>query len=766
MKRFMALFVALSLALVSSTALAQFPKLTAASPLGIAPGQTVDLTLSGTALAKPTGVWSNLSAKFELPTDDKKNGTAADKVVYRITVPADAPQGTYALRIATPGGISNLRLFTVDELPTLRQAANTTLATAQELQLPVAVEGSVNAESFHYFKFRGEAGQRLSLDVQARRLGSALDSVVRLLDATGRELAFSDDENATEADSRFAIRLPAAGEYFIELRDIRYQGSANHVFRMRVGDFPLVTTTYPLGVQRGTTARLSVTGPDSGEVPMLEVAAPADTSDSASFVAKHLNGKHGTGGRVVVSGGIEQVEFEPNDTVETATLVSLSGAINGRFEAPKDRDQYRFAVKKGERYRFVGRTRTLGAPTDLLLRLLDPAGKQLAESDDTGLDEGSIELNAPADGVYQLVVEELLGRGGSEQVYRVEIEPYRPSFSLSVDADVKAKIEADPFNAPRGGTFVAKVSAVRRDYTGPITLSVEGLGEGVKFRTNIIAEGKNDTTMQVTLPPSLESGKYYPLRIVGRAKIGDADVAVTASGMNAVRGQLGGLIYPPAWLDSQMMLGIGGEFADFLKLSTEPKTASIAQLLGTTNLKLKVEKLSKFDDKIDVAVEGLPSGFTSKVAAIEKGKTEAVIELTGPANVSPGKHTLHIAATGTLQNQTKTVRLDVPLEIVEPLAVEATIVDGATAERGKLKVKVIRAPGVTGEVALAVRGAHRGLKADTVKLAADKNEAELNYSADKASVPGELIVSGTVSVNKQNVRIDSRPVKVQVAKRN
>ncbi len=766
MKRFMAGFVAVSLAVVSNSAQAQFPKLTAASPLGVAPGQTVDLTLTGTALAKPTGVWSNLSAKFELPTDDKKNGTAADKVVYRVTVPADAPQGTYALRIATPGGISNLRLFTVDELPTLKQVANTTLATAQELPLPVAVEGSVNAESYHYFKFRGEAGQRLAVDVQARRLGSALDSVVRLFDATGRELAFSDDEEATEADSRFVTRLPAAGEYFIELRDIRYQGSANHVFRMRVGDFPLVTTTFPLGVQRGTTARLTVTGPDSGEVPAIEVPTSTATTDSASFVAKHLNGKNGTAGRVFVSSGVEQVEIEPNDTVETATLVSLSGSINGRFEAPKDRDHYRFAVKKGERVRFIGRTRTLGAPTDLLLRLLDPAGKQLSESDDTGLDEGSIELNAPADGVYQLVVEELLGRGGSEQVYRVEVEPYKPGFSLSVDADVKAKIEADPFNAPRGGTFVAKVSAARRDYTGPITVTVEGLGAGVTFANNTIAEGKADTTMQVTVPATIDSGKYFPIRFVGRAKVGDAEVAVTANSMNAIRGQLGGLIYPPAWLEGQLMLGIGGEFAEFLKLTVDPKTPSIPQLLGTTNFKLKVEKLNKFDDKINVAVEGLPSGFTSKVAAIEKGKAETVIEVTGPANLAQGKHTLQIAATGTLQNQTKTVRLDVPLEVVSPLVVEASVVDGATAERGKLKVKIARAPGVAGEVTLAVRGAARGFKADAVKLPADKNEAEINYTADKGSSGGELIVSGTLSVNKQNVRIDSRPVKVQVAKRN
>ncbi len=71
----------------------------------------------------------------------------------------------------------------------LRRRINASLATAQQLELPVAVEGAAKAESRQYYKFHVEAGQRLSVEVLARRFGSPLDPFVRLLDDRGQELA-------------------------------------------------------------------------------------------------------------------------------------------------------------------------------------------------------------------------------------------------------------------------------------------------------------------------------------------------------------------------------------------------------------------------------------------------------------------------------------------------------------------------------------------------------------------------------------------------
>ena len=44
-----------------------------------------------------------------------------------------------------------------------------------------------------HFAFQAEAGQTLALEVNARRLGSPLDSILTLYNSTGRKLAEHDD---------------------------------------------------------------------------------------------------------------------------------------------------------------------------------------------------------------------------------------------------------------------------------------------------------------------------------------------------------------------------------------------------------------------------------------------------------------------------------------------------------------------------------------------------------------------------------------------
>lgn len=763
MNRFCCAVVCCLLLVSASTVFGQVPKLTYVSPSAVAPGQTVDVTLFGSDLTNPTAVWNSLptGSKVELSKDIAKNGESKTQVTYRVTTPKEAPVGAYAVRLATAGGASNVKVLLVDDCPTLPMAANTTIATAQELQLPVAIEGACTAEAYHYFKFRGEAGQRVAIDVWAKRIGSLLDPVVRVLDAQGKDLAFGDDNETTESDSQVAITLPAAGEYLIELRDIRYQGTANHRFRMRVGELPLVTTSYPAAVQKGATTRVTLLG-DAGE-PEQSAEVTVSAAHAAEFVsvaARFPKGKVATPVMVPVSAGIEQIEFEPNDTLETASPLQLSGAINGRFDLAKDRDYFKFDAKKGQRFLLSGKTRTLGVPSDLLLRVVDAKGAQVAEADDVGLDEGVLDFNCSADGTYYLVVDELLGRGGANHIYRVEITPYTAGFTLTLDVDAKAKIEGEPFNPPKGGSFTTKVVATRRGYTGPIALSVEGLPEGVKYSGNTIAEAKNDTLLVVTVPETLEAGKFYPVRVVGKATIDKQEVVAFASTINHLRTQLNGLNTPPGGLDGYAMVAVGPPAPDFFKLELAAP-AVMPLLTGTASVKLKVTKLNKFDDKITLKLDGLPTGYAAKEATIEKGKAEGVIEITGPANGVEGTVPLRIAASATFNNQPKTIVTELPLKIVKPLSVSATL---GGSVNPPLTVKVERAPGVTGEVKIALANLPRGLSAAPVTIAADKSEATVTLKMEPNAVRGEhnIVVQATIGLKSRPFRADSGPVRVSV----
>jgi len=103
----------------------------------------------------------------------------------------------------------------------------------------------------------------------ARRLNSPLDSVLRLSDAAGKEIAFNDDfvdKGAGlithQADSRIAVKLPANGTYTLQLGDTERQGGAEYAYRLRVGpprpDFELRVVPSSLNLRAGATVPVTV----------------------------------------------------------------------------------------------------------------------------------------------------------------------------------------------------------------------------------------------------------------------------------------------------------------------------------------------------------------------------------------------------------------------------------------------------------------------------------------------------------------------------
>ncbi len=640
------LFLAvLFLALPASLAIGQPPTLSHLLPSGVQPGKSLNVVFHGANLAGANKVWAGFPLSAALTAGIEGNGTQPASVTYRLTIPPDAPLGVAGIRIGTAQGISNVRLVLVDDLSAIaKTGTNKSLQSAQPLSPPIAVDGASDAESSDFYKLSVAAGQRLSVEVFARRLGSPMDPMIRLLTAAGRELAFSDDEPATGADSRLSHTFAAAGDYYLEIRDIRFQGGGTHRYRLRVGEFPLPSTPYPLAVQKGTSASVELQGQGLAASPTITVAAPADVAGNNLHAA--VPGTAGQGGAWVslfASDIPEQLEQEPNDTPDKSTPVKLPGAIDGRFAARGDRDFFQFEGKKGERFLFRGQTRSLGSPCDLFLRLHNADGGVLAEAEDTGPEEGILDVTLPADGIYRLKVEDTNHRGGADEVYRIAVEPYQPGFTLTA--------AAEKVDAPQSGVFVVKVTAARRDYNGPITLSLEGAGEGCTLQGNIIPEGKPETTLNVTLGPTLAAGQLATVKIVGTAKTDANELRATASTLVALRTALSGLPFPPAALDGTLALGVGPVFPKFFELAAATPVVPLVAASSPSNLQVKLTRSNGFDDKVDLRVEGLPAPATVKAAAIEKGKAEGAIEFVSPQAIPPGKHAIRVIGSATFQNQ-------------------------------------------------------------------------------------------------------------------
>ena len=192
-------------ALCSPTIPAQAPSVSHVLPAGARPGEIVAVTFHGNHLADATGVWTSFPAEaVRAPGDDQRGDQKS--ATFWLKVPRAVPVGIGGIRVATRRGISSLRLFAIDDLPgveetvRVRRGKSGSSADPRELAPPVAVDGVCDEKSINRYRFDASPGQRLSFEVLAERLGSRLDPVLRILDATGREIAYSDDEAGVGTD--------------------------------------------------------------------------------------------------------------------------------------------------------------------------------------------------------------------------------------------------------------------------------------------------------------------------------------------------------------------------------------------------------------------------------------------------------------------------------------------------------------------------------------------------------------------------------------
>lgn len=166
---------------------------------------------------------------------------------------------------------SNRLPFAVDTLPEVPEAEpNDEQAKAQRVRPPLIVNGRIGRPGDRdAFCFVGRAGQQLVAEVKARRLGSPLDSVLKLTDATGRQIALDDDFEdkgagltTHHADSRISATLSSNGLHYLYLMDGQRQGGPNYSYRLLLcapnPDFELRVVPSAINARAGTTVPVTM----------------------------------------------------------------------------------------------------------------------------------------------------------------------------------------------------------------------------------------------------------------------------------------------------------------------------------------------------------------------------------------------------------------------------------------------------------------------------------------------------------------------------
>ena len=200
----------------------------------------------------------------------------------------------------------------------------------------------------------------------------------------------------------------------------------------------------PLGAQRGTQATISAQGSGLQDVTALWFANPAiqatlqpgGKADEQKFqvtvpanvapglVECRAIGKDGiSDARFLVVGTLPEItkkderttQFEPQD-------VTLPVTVNGMIKDNNQADWFRFSLKKGEWITVLCTGRWSGAKLDPYVRLLDPQGRSLGWSDDSGAStDARLHFQAPEDGQYIVEARDVQYRGGKGFDYRLKL---------------------------------------------------------------------------------------------------------------------------------------------------------------------------------------------------------------------------------------------------------------------------------------------------------------------------------------------------------
>ncbi|QDT35598.1 pre-peptidase C-terminal domain-containing protein [Thalassoglobus polymorphus] len=488
-----------------------------------------------------------VTGKIVTPMEPGKDGKVPSltKIKIEFTVTKEAAEGVREFRVLGPTGASTLGQVVITRLPIANESdKNDTIETATEVTVPAAICGTVEkSEDVDLFKFHLDAPATLTFHTLAMRLQdkihdlqSHVDPILTIRNSTGSTVAAAD--NVYAADPYLSHTFSEAGDYYIEVRDVRYKGNRYWNYVIEVSDQPYIETIHPIAVQQGQPASVKLIGTNLGELDSVEWQPGEGVALGMQEVQLPLPGGRSNPVLLAVSEHpveVEQLFSEGSEKGEQA--ISIPGGIAGQIEQVSDIDSYKFTAKKGERFTFETIARRLNSAMDPIIWITNSDGKSLSENDDlrtwgkrTYQDSMIENWAAPADGDYVINIRDVHLRGGEQFTYFLSATRSEPYFELVLDTD---KTQLTP-----GTSGVLFARTVRKNgFTGEIELSVENLPEGVTAHGGRILSTGTDGCI---ILEAAADAKPTAMNIIvhGKATVGEGDeareVSVAAQSMQEI----------------------------------------------------------------------------------------------------------------------------------------------------------------------------------------------------------------------------------------
>lgn len=602
------------------------PTIASVTPQGISRGTTVEMTIEGFNLAGASAIYfsepgfkAQILRIKELPDLAEvrlgSNGTAStidlgplpprNQVTVEVEADAMANIGVVSFRLLTPLGTTPEGRFLLEpyygESPDAEP--NDTPEKAFESYLPTILAGAISRPGdMDHFKIQVKDGEELTFENTAGRIGSQLSPVVAILAEDGSVVKEYGYDNPLHA-ARFAHKFEKAGTYYIRISDYLQSGRAANFYRYKVGKFPLAVSSYPLGLRRGESRAVKVSGYNLAAAPVKVEGKPTgDLEGALLFRPQAPAGPSFSEVRIVLGDHPEAESTGSNTAVASAQAVTLPVTINGRMSAPAN--YFRFAAKKGKKIVLEVNARRLESDLDSEIEVLDGQGKSIERATIRAVSETFTVLrdhdsqsrgiriqswNSFAVGDYLMI--------GSE-IVRINSLPRGPDDDFISESFGNQRIA---YFGTSGEAHAIDTPVYKIQMHPPGTqLSPNGLPlVRLVYRNDDGGPGfDKDSYLQFTAPAD---GEYV-------ARIRD------------VRGETAGHSY---------RLTIRDPEPDF-RLSMSPRNPNVPRG-SSMPVTVTVFRMDDFDGPIDVEIPNLPAGLRSTKATFGKGHMFTTILLTADA---------------------------------------------------------------------------------------------------------------------------------------
>ena len=612
---------------------------------------------------------------------------------FTVTVAADVPPGIYEVRAVGHFGRSTARAFVIGDRPEIAEPEpNNDPAKAPDVTLGTVINGRVAANASDCFAIPAKKDQRIFLDCYAGRIDSRLDPVLVVYDAAGREMARSRNQVRQDplidfsapADGRYVVvvydflhrggpemfyRLAISTAPHVDfiLPPVGVLGSKSNytVYGRNLPDGkPVEGATVDGKPLEQQTVEITIPKTLEPAGPLTRRAHVRPGEVMADAFAYRLASPNGASNPVLLSVTTDPViaEAEPNNDPAKPQTITPPCEYTGRFYPRGDHDWVSFDAKKGDVYWIEVFSERLGLPTDpfmLIQRVTKNDGAvdrnkgeeqvvEIKHVDDSAPNIGGREFDtsskdpvyrfaADQDATYRVLVRDLYNDSRAEPgfVYRLSIRREKPDFHLVAVAqtppgDPAAKnVQVSGSLLRRGGTTPLKVLALRRDnFGGDIELTAADLPKGVHCPAVTLPSGENDATLILRADEDAP-GWAGVIRILGKARIGDADVTRQARGA-AVTWEVTDYNLEPILARTTPDVPFAVSTHELATVSITVDSAKIweTSLAGKVDIPVKVTRRGDFKGDLKLQVVGVPGMAAPPELAIAGAAGEGTLSLS------------------------------------------------------------------------------------------------------------------------------------------